>query len=341
MAVGTVAYFSPFVPAEWIAAHGFEPWRVVPGGAGLRGSQARAAPPEHGSGTEIVPDPWHPAAAGVCPFAHDFLMEVMGSGATAVIFASTCDQMRRMAEFAMGGREGRLPTLLMHVPATWQTAAAQEFYAAELRRLSRFLVELGGEKPSHERLVEAMLAYDLRRGDLSRDRKGATGTASELSHGRSLTVAAQIACIGMRVALVGGPLRQQDGWILQHIRKHGGEVVLDASETGERCLPAVYQEAAVREDPLRELVRAYFRSIPDVFRRPDTLMQEYLRREIERRRVQGVLLIRCVWCDLWHAQVGRLKESLGVPMVEIDLGQDDRDLQRIQTRIDALLDMAR
>ncbi|MCL2641880.1 MAG: hypothetical protein FWD53_13600, partial [Phycisphaerales bacterium] len=56
MAVGTVAYSSPFVPAEWIVAHGFEPRRVVPRASGVA------------------------AVAGVCPFAHDFLMAVLAMG---------------------------------------------------------------------------------------------------------------------------------------------------------------------------------------------------------------------------------------------------------------------
>ncbi|MCL2641873.1 MAG: 2-hydroxyacyl-CoA dehydratase family protein [Phycisphaerales bacterium] len=308
MTVKTVAYSSPFVPAEWIAAHGLEPWQVIP-------QASHIAAPVCGG-------------AGVCPFAHDFLAEIMAakSPGTAVpglevdyvaaVFTSTCDQMRRLAELASQS----LSTFLMHVPAMWQTAESENFYAAELQRLSQFLVQLGGEKPSHDHLVKTMLEYDA-----SRVATSLRGVAR---------------AEGQRLALIGGPLRQQDQWIFQHIQNCGGQIVLDATETGERCLPAVYDEAAVRNDPMRELVRAYFKSIPDVFRRPDTMLQEYLQREIKARRVQGVLLIRCIWCDLWHAQLGRLKELLNIPVVEIDFGQDDRNLQRNQTRIDSLLEIA-
>ena len=36
--------------------------------------------------------------------------------------------------------------------------------------------------------------------------------------------------------------------------------------------------------------------------------------------VRGVILVRCVWCDLWHAEFARLREWLKLPSVEIDLG---------------------
>jgi hypothetical protein len=54
--MSAVAYSSPFIPPEWIAAHGFQPLRLAPD------SSAIAPPP------------------GVCPFAHDFLHALSPGG---------------------------------------------------------------------------------------------------------------------------------------------------------------------------------------------------------------------------------------------------------------------
>ena len=80
----TVLYHCPFVPPEWIAAHGFIPSRPIP-------PAARA----HGP-------------AGACPFAQAFAEWSAKQPAKAVVYTTTCDQMRRMGELARleGGPRG-------------------------------------------------------------------------------------------------------------------------------------------------------------------------------------------------------------------------------------------
>ncbi|MHC5055064.1 MAG: 2-hydroxyacyl-CoA dehydratase [Planctomycetota bacterium] len=138
----TVAYTSPFVPPEWIAACGCEPRRVVP----------RADAAER-SGVPI---------AGVCPFARAFVGEVRsGDGVDAVVVTSTCDQMRRAAEH-FGGK----PTFLMNVPATWRTPGAFRLYLEELRRLARFLEGVSGSVLSEAELAKIMEASTARSAPL-------------------------------------------------------------------------------------------------------------------------------------------------------------------------------
>ena len=93
-------------------------------------------------------------------------------------------------------------------------------------------------------------------------------------------------------------------------------------------LPAPFDPQRLEADPVDELVRAYFDTIPDAFRRPDTHLYDYLRRQIADRRVQGMVLVRPLWCDHWHAQRERLKQCTGLPLVQIDLGDQDHELQR-------------
>lgn len=128
-----VVYTSPFVPAEFIAAHGCRPDRVLPTfGKGLRGS-----------------------AEGMCPYALAFVNEVCGrSRVDSVVLTTTCDQMRRAADLIAG--RSNVPIFLMNVPATWQTAMSRGLYRSELERLGRFLVGLGGKAPSLKRLSNVM-----------------------------------------------------------------------------------------------------------------------------------------------------------------------------------------
>ncbi|MCE5302296.1 MAG: 2-hydroxyacyl-CoA dehydratase family protein [Planctomycetaceae bacterium] len=134
----TVAYSSPFVPPEWIAAHGLHPHRLIP----------RAA-------THIP--------RGVCPFAGAIVAEVLaGLDIDAMALTTACDQMRYAA--AMLETERACPTVfLLNVPSTWQTAAVRRMYFNELQRLGRFLVTLGGTAPDAAALAASMRDYERQR----------------------------------------------------------------------------------------------------------------------------------------------------------------------------------
>ena len=120
---------SPWIPAEWIRAHGLE--------AGLVWYEERfrrAALPLSG---------------GVCALAESVLQFAAERPNAAVVFASSCDQLRRAFDAAQFRGGARL--FLFNLPAT-QTPAAKLLYRDELRRLGQFLVEIGGTAPSPEAL---------------------------------------------------------------------------------------------------------------------------------------------------------------------------------------------
>ena len=56
--------------------------------------------------------------------------------------------------------------------------------------------------------------------------------------------------------------------------------------------------------------------------------------------MKGVILVRCVWCDLWHAEIHRLREWLAVPLLDMDLDGED-PVNRCTTRIQAFLEAFR
>ncbi len=133
----TIAYTCPYVPGEWIAAHGLRPRRLIP-------------LPVEGASTV-------PRMEGLCPYARAFVNDVAASkDVDGVVVTTMCDQMRRVFDLLV--RRVEVPAFLLNVPSTWQTVAAQRLYPDELRRLGRFLVRLGGHEPDKNELVRAMLS---------------------------------------------------------------------------------------------------------------------------------------------------------------------------------------
>ena len=341
-----VAYTSPFVPPEWIAACGCVPRRVVP----TPGAAARSSMP----------------VTGVCPFARAFVGEVrVGDGIDVVVVTSTCDQMRRSAEFFQG-----TPAFLMNVPATWRTPAATRLYVDELRRLGRFLVHLGGAVPTDDSLAEVMDAFDARRAEL----RGALGPLDGPRASRALAAfsagdprelevgwtgspsGAEAAPPGngIPVAMVGGPLMRgaappvaapEPGdeapgaeWLSCAIERAGGRVVLDGTEGGERTLAAPFDRRRLREEPLMVLADAYFGRIPDAFRRPDSALYDWAAREVPASGARGVILTRYAWCDMWAIARDRLAEATGVPVLDLDFAGDADAEARAAGRIGAFVE---
>ena len=227
----TVVYVCPFVPPEWIAAHGLRPERIIPGlGACAAGGGSM------------------PASAGVCPYARSFVnaAAVADRQADAVVFTTVCDQMRRAAEVfsTLSDR----PVFLMNVPSTWQTPAAMQLYVDELRRLGRFLARLGGKAPNDEQLAAVMLAYDADRA--------AHRFPLRVSASPRLRVFPDAAAASVPLAVVGGPLAAGQEELLDMIEQFGGHVVLDATEGGELTLPPPLEVPRVHQDPLAAERRA-------------------------------------------------------------------------------------
>jgi len=82
---------------------------------------------------------------------------------------------------------------------------------------------------------------------------------------------------------------------------------------------------------------AYFGAIPSVFSRPNSRLYRWLARELPASGARGVVLLRYVWCDLWHAEAARLREWLKVPLLDIDLVGREA-LARSRTRLEAFLE---
>jgi hypothetical protein len=242
---------SPWVPVEWIAAHGFMPRGVW----SLAGATSGAV------------------AEGVCAFAHGARCLAETQPQTPVIFTTACDQMRRAADAFQPSAAGR--SFLFNLPATWQSPAARRLYHAEVERLGKFLQPLGGKAPTSGGLAAAIHRYEATRARLWQVVEGesARDTARALAclwGGTTLARSAAVPAAGaggvsppeavpggtpgkpagedacatapaaqlhrVALALVGGPLTASQWGLFDLIESAGGCVVLNATEPGERCL---------------------------------------------------------------------------------------------------------
>lgn len=318
-----VVYSCPYVPAEWIAAYGLSPSRILPNTSSVDG---------------LVE--WR---EGTCLYMRAFLNTACGQAdVSGIVQTTVCDQMRRGAELAMRGCT--IPVFLMHIPTTWQTVAAQGLYVSEVKRLGRFLEKLGGTIPSGERLCEIMAEYDARRSLLlaTRGKVGARRFSEAIASFHALgDVPGEKGTVksrgGAPVAFLGGPMTRSALPLFDLIEESGGRVVLDGSETGERTMPRAFDRRRIGDDPLLELADAYFGSIPDAFRRPNGELYSWIKHEIDQRGVRGIVLVRHLWCDTWHGEVQRLRDWLDIPLLDVDLSGED-PVASSRTRIQAFME---
>jgi hypothetical protein len=306
--VARALYSSPFIPPEFIAAHGIAPARTLaasPVAGCHEGRCATAAGLERSAGD-------------------DDLLIVVGS----------CDQMRRSAEARTA------PVFRFAMPATWETANAARIYRDELLRLSACLQRHGGHAPAD--LAGLLLAHDERRARLRAacgrlpPRAAAEALARYAASGEVPAVDAVPTAMDGRVpvALLGGPLPPEAFALHDLVEACGARIVLDG-EGGERGLAAPCDRRLAASDPLAAIVDCYFLGIPDAFRRPDALLFAWLERGIAERGVRAVLLRPDPWCDHWRACAARIADWGRLPVVLIEDGAP----ARLATRIGALVEM--
>ena len=119
----------------------------------------------------------------------------------------------------------------------------------------------------------------------------------------------------------------------------GGQIVLDATETGERGLCPPFDRRRIRDNPLVELAGSYFNGIPDASRRPNSELYNWFKSRLLDRAVRGIIFRRYIWCDTWHAELWRLKEWINLPVLDIDVGGDNEAHQhRAPNRIRSFLE---
>jgi benzoyl-CoA reductase/2-hydroxyglutaryl-CoA dehydratase subunit BcrC/BadD/HgdB len=328
-----VVYTCPYVPAEWIAAHGLKPCRLIPYSNGTNSGIIR---------TE-----------GLCPYVRDFINNLSEEKDCVTVFTTLCDQMRR--GFDIVSSKLKTPAFLMNVPSTWQTVSSQKLYLDELKRLGNFLVQMGGKTPSDETLAETMFEYDKARKTIleMNDKLSALQFAQLLEQlgedgpnvqcrmgGPGHPGDFSPCCNSIPLAIVGSPLLKQDFEILEITELLGGRIILNATENGERGLCSPFNKRKLKENPLLELADTYFNTIQDASRRPNNELYKWLKKNLVERDIRGIIFHRNIWCDLWHAELQRLKDWSGLPVLDIEsIGDNKSTNENTINRIRAFLEM--
>ncbi len=315
---------SPWIPAEWIRAHGLQPRGIWATGNFLRGD-------------------W-PLAAGVCALAEAAVRFAEARTDSTVIFSTGCDQMRRGFDTALF--RGKRGAFLFNLPATCQTPTAGHMFRAELERLGQFLLAIGGRAPSPEMLRQEMVQS-------SRARKGLLEAAAGSSARGFAEAVARFHWDGaysplppaapgkhIPIALVGGPFLGAHWKWLEELESAGARVALNATEMGERSLSPAFEFAAGANDPFDALVRGYCDNITDVFQRPNTRLYSWLKPRLASRHARGIVLWHFTGCDLWRAEAQTLRETFGLPVLlleaAVEPGAAPRELNRLQAFVETL-----
>jgi hypothetical protein len=314
-----VCLTSPWIPAEWIRAHGLKPhalWAEHPPGCGPQA-----------------------LSAGICAFADEAVRFAETHPTDAVIFTTACDQMRRGFDTTRLGGQQR--TFLFNLPAT-QSPAAELIYRAELERLGEFLIALGGIPPSPEKLRREMSQADVVRHQLRETapaasvRAFAKSVAEFLHDGTFSAPAKNSTANSIPLALVGGPLAEADWALFDVLEQAGGRIVLNATKSGERSLCPEFSENGV---PLDTLAAGYFEHITDVFQRPNTRLYAWLKPRLAARGVRGIVLRQFTGCDLWRAEWQTLRETFGRPVLLLEADEAIGLSPRDRTRLEAFIEM--
>jgi len=358
----TLGYCSPLIPPEWIAAHGFEPrwlpWAREPG--------------------LIVARP----GRGLCPFAGQVADAVRaGVEVDAIVLTTTCDQMRRIADLVeREGTQPvflanipvtwetetshdfyrdelqRLGRWLIALGGTAPTGSQLLSLCCryEEARVALLAIRDGMTARQFSKAILALRSGDLATpisedqskkllaGEGDQSKKLPSPACRTRQDGRGAGSEGEGIQLGIPLAILGGPLVSQDFDLFDLVEAAGGRVVLDATDAGPRTLPAALNRRQMDQDPLAALADAYFSAIPDVFRRPNDALYRWLAAEIDASGIRGILFRRYVWCDLWHAELFRLKEWSPVPLLEIDVAGAEGSAQcRTSGRLEAFLEMLR
>jgi benzoyl-CoA reductase/2-hydroxyglutaryl-CoA dehydratase subunit BcrC/BadD/HgdB len=315
---------SPWIPPEWIAAHGFQP----------RGAWC----------AEDFNLQSLPLSAGVCAFSEAVVHHARTHTDCAVVLTTTCDQMRRSHDMLAVSSLTRV--FLFNIPAAWQSPVAHRMFQAELERLGRFLQEMGGRiqppedlaRLAEERGRARQMLIDAAPSCSARQFAGAV--ASYHRNGTAdLPSPAATSPGAIPVALVGGPMTRGHWGLLDAIEAGGGRIVLNATEFGERSLTPAMPPGLFSADPSGTAARHGLDHCVDVFQRPNTRLYDWLRGRMTALGVRGIVLWTHVGCDLWRAEAQHLRECFGLPLVHVDADELDTCSPRTLGRIQAFLEM--
>ncbi len=344
MAEQSVSYACSYVPEEIILAAGLKPERMIPE---PRPSEADAY--------------MHP---NTCYYVKSLLASGLAgaeAGAGAVVFANSCDGMRRLHDVWKEYVEG-VPALFVDIPKK-KDPASVEYFAAELSRFARRLEEaFPGAEITDEGLEEAIETCNevrlLMDEVFALQRDAASGVSGRavlelcLEESRSHPVdfarkvrkfISEAKDVGAtdssrRIVLTANVIHRPD--LIELIEQAGGRVVaLDA------CMGIRHYDTPVKShtpDPMTALAARYLEKascprmegIEERFQRLKGLAKE--------SGAEGIIYSTVKFCDLhlYEAPLMRVtSEDAGFPVLFLENDYEWTGLEQMKTRVEAFLGM--
>ena len=340
----SVSYACSYVPEEIILAAGLTPERMIP--------EPR---PSHADAH------MHP---NTCYYVKSLLASGLAgaeAGADAVVFANSCDGMRRLHDVWKEYVEG-VPALFLDVPKK-KDPASVEFFAYELRRFARELQEtFPGARVTDEGLQEAIETCNevrQRMGEVFRLQRdpntglsgrsvlelcleGARSHPAEFTERLKRFISASqpepVAGGGRRVVVTANVIHRPD--LIALIEDSGGRVVaLDA------CLGVRHFDRPVEShasDPMTALAERYLAkaSCP----RMEGIEERFqrLKRLANECSADGIIYSTVKFCDLhlYEAPLMRITcEDSGLPLLFLENDYEWTGLEQMKTRVEAFLGM--
>lgn len=334
-----IAYTCSYAPVEIIMACGLTPLRLTP--------QAREVDAE---------SHMH---ANTCCYIKSLLAEGLEkglSGMQGIVFANSCDAMRRLFDL-WGHYIKDPPALFLDIPKK-KDPQSIAFFAAELKRLAAGVETLfEAQSATTERLNAAIrecnqvrrLMDDVQTHDglkgselLALYLQGAQTPMEDFAH----TLRQQRSGAGnertrradKRLIVSGNILTRPD--LITLIEDAGGEVAaLDI------CFGARHYEALVDEDtpdPFEALARRYLTRPACARMMGFTKQFEQLKALGEGHAAQGIISTTMKYCDPQLYTIPLMQQrfrDLNIPMLWLENDYTWADLARIRTRVETFIDM--
>ncbi len=299
------------------------------------------------------------AITGTCPYfsASDFL-----------IAETTCDGKKKMYEFL-----GRIkPLHLMHLPYSSDEPQALHFWYQEVLRLGSFIEKFTGHKIDRDHLLFQIRTHNEIRKLMGRISRFQAAERVPLSGLDMMTVMEtksfcvypekylgllrkfisemeNIAESGFspfepdapRIVLTGCPIGNGSEKVLRLIEECGAPVVCMENCTGVKGLDLLVDEA--ESDPFMALARRYLQ-IPCSCMTPNNGRLNLLGSLIDEYRADGIVDLTLQYCHTYNIEsrvVGDFVESRSLPFLHLETDYSESDVERLRTRIEAFVEMAR
>jgi benzoyl-CoA reductase/2-hydroxyglutaryl-CoA dehydratase subunit BcrC/BadD/HgdB len=291
------------------------------------------------------------------------------SASDFLVAETTCDGKKKMYEFL-----GRVkPLYLMHLPYCNSEPHALHFWREELVRLGSFVEGFTGRKIDMEDLRFQIRTHNRIRelaGRIARFQAAERPPISGLDMmtvmesksffaspgryldllGRFVSEMEDIARSGFspfepaapRILLTGCPVGRGSEKVLRLIEQCGGAVVCVENCSGVKGLDLLVDET--EDDPFTALARRYLK-IPCSCMTPNDGRLDLLARLIDEYRIGGVVDLTLQYCHTYNIEsrvVGDfVVNGRGMPFIHVETDYSDSDVERLRTRIEAFMEMAR